>query len=133
VFGAALPEVRVQSQKSMLGQHGAGSSALQAVAACLSIRRGVVPPTINHEDPDPECGALRVVTEPEWCSPERVLVHAIGLGGFYYSAAAFEAAPERGRKSGFLRVQWSEGHNPKFAPTDEYTSPLTAWEPRQDV
>jgi 3-oxoacyl-[acyl-carrier-protein] synthase II len=133
VFGAALPEVRVQSQKSMLGQHGAGSSALQAVAACLSIRRGVVPPTINHEDPDPECGALRVVTEPEWCSPERVLVHAIGLGGFYYSAAAFEAAPERGRKSGFLRVQWSEGHNPKFAPTDEYTSPLTAWEPRQDA
>ena len=65
VFGAALPRVRVHSQKSMLGQHGAGSSALQAVAACLAIRRGAVPPTINHEDPDPACGSLRVVTAAE--------------------------------------------------------------------
>jgi hypothetical protein len=118
----------------MLGQHGAGSSALQAVGACLTIRRGVVPPTINHEDPDPQCGALRVVTCPEAVYPERVLVHSIGLGGFYYSAAALEM-PEptrRDRRTGFLSVKWSEGHNPKFAPADEYTRPLEPWEPRRD-
>jgi 3-oxoacyl-[acyl-carrier-protein] synthase II len=133
VFGAALPHVRVQSQKSMLGQHGAGSSALQAVAACLAIRRGAVPPTINHEDPDPECGPLRVVTTAEPFSPERVLVHAIGLGGFYYSAAAFERDPEAKRPTGTLQVRWSEDHNPKFPPAEEYTRPLSPWEARRDA
>jgi uncharacterized damage-inducible protein DinB len=46
-------------------------------AACLGIRRGVVPPTINHEDPDPSCGELRVVTTAENFGPRRVLVHSI--------------------------------------------------------
>jgi len=90
-FGAALPSVRVHSIKSMLGQHGAGSSALQAVAACLSIAEGIVPPTINHDHPDAACGAMRVVTAAEACSPKNVLVHAIGFRGFYYSCAAFTA------------------------------------------
>lgn len=131
-FGPALPALRIHSQKSMLGQHGAGSSALQAVAACLAIRRGAVPPTINHEQPDPECGPLRVVTSPESLQVDRVLTHAIGLGGFYYSAAAFERpAPER-RATGLQQVKWSEEHNPKFAPADEYMRPLSPWAPRSD-
>jgi 3-oxoacyl-[acyl-carrier-protein] synthase II len=130
-FGAALPGVRIHSQKSMLGQHGAGSSALQAVAACLAIRRGAVPPTINHDEPDPECGPLHVVTSPESLEVERVLVHAIGLGGFYYSAAAFERAPAA-RSTGLLQVKWSDAHNPKFAPAEDYQRPLTPWEPRSD-
>jgi 3-oxoacyl-[acyl-carrier-protein] synthase II len=133
VFGAALPSVRVHSQKSMLGQHGAGSSALQAAGACLTLRRGVVPPTINHEEPDPECGPLRVVTAAEASLPRRVLVHSIGLGGFYYSAAAFEAVPGPARQTGTLRVRWSEGHNPKFLPADDYQRRLTPWEPRGDA
>ena len=134
VFGDALPDVRIQSQKSMLGQHGAGSSALQAVGACLSLRRGVIPPTINHEDPDPSCGALRVVTQAEARHPQHVLVHSIGLGGFYYSAAAFEAAePMESRHTGLHTVRWSDGHNPRFLPADEYTRPLNPWEARHDA
>ncbi|MBC7789616.1 MAG: beta-ketoacyl-[acyl-carrier-protein] synthase family protein [Anaerolineae bacterium] len=133
LFGDSLPHVRVQSQKSMLGQHGAGSSALQAVAACLTIRRGVVPPTINHDDPDPACGTLRIVPDAEVFSPTRVLVHAIGLGGFYYSAAAFESQSESGRRTGMLQVRWSDDHNPKFPPADDFTLPLVPWAPRQDA
>jgi 3-oxoacyl-[acyl-carrier-protein] synthase II len=91
VFGETFPSLRVHSIKSMLGQHGAGSSALQVVAACLSIAEGVVPPTINHDNPDPVCGAMRVVTRAEACSPKNVLVHAIGFGGFYYSCGALTA------------------------------------------
>jgi 3-oxoacyl-[acyl-carrier-protein] synthase II len=132
LFGESLPQVRVTSQKSMLGQTGAGSSALQAVAACLVIRRRTVPPTINHDDPDPACGPLRVVTTAEPFNPRRVLVHSIGLGGFYYSAAAFEHTPTVAGNTGLLRVQWSEGHNQKFAPAEEFTRPLVPWEPRQD-
>ena len=132
LLGSALPQVRIQSQKSMLGQHGAGSSALQAIAACLTIRRGVVPPTINHDDPDPACGQLRVVTSAEVLATERVLVHSIGLGGFYYSAAAFEGKPDTGH-TGLMSVQWSEGHNPKFPPTEAFMRPLEPWSPRQDA
>jgi 3-oxoacyl-[acyl-carrier-protein] synthase II len=131
-FGNALDKVRVHSIKSMLGQHGAGSSALQAVAACLSIRRGVAPPTINHTDPDPECAGLRVVTEAEKCDPKRVLVHAIGLGGFYYSVAAFQAPAFDANMTGRFVVKWSGGQG-RFKPASDFTGPLTPWKPRSDA
>ena len=92
-----------------------------------------MPPTINQEDPDPDCGPLRVVTSAEPLAVERVLVHAIGLGGFYYSAAAFEQAPEGRRQTGLQQVRWSDDHHPKFIPAEEYTRPLSPWEPRRDA
>ena len=90
-LGQSFPETRIHSIKSMLGQHGAGSSALQAVTACLSIAEGVVPPTINYENPDPACGPIRLVTKAESCSSQNVVTHSIGFGGFYYSCGAFTA------------------------------------------
>ena len=132
-FGESLPNVRIHSQKSMLGQHGAGSSALQAVGACLTLRRSVVPPTINHDDPDPACGNLRVVTSAETGPARRVLVHSIGLGGFYYSAAAFEASSRAtGRKTGNKQVRWSD--TTVRIPSCGGVQPAAhAWEPRQDT
>jgi 3-oxoacyl-[acyl-carrier-protein] synthase II len=133
-FGDALQNVRVHSTKSMLGQHGAGSSALQAIAACLSIRRETVPPTINCEDPDPECGALRISGEPAQQRVDRVLVHSIGLGGFYYSVSAF--ARFEGvdpTASGAYQVTWSKGAQGRFVPAPEYQKPLVPWRPRQDT
>ncbi len=91
VFGDALPEINVHSIKSMLGQHGAGSSALQAIVSAMSIASQVVPPTINCEDPDPACGPLRIAADALERRVDRVVLHAIGMGGFYYSAAAFAA------------------------------------------
>lgn len=133
-FGERFPSLPVHSTKSMLGQHGAGSTALQAVAACLSIRRGAVPPTINLDNLDPACGALRVVTRMEESYPENVLVHAVGLGGFYYSVGAFTAPADSGsiQATGRLRVQWSAGAHPKFKPSPEFEKPLAPWRPRQD-
>ncbi|MBA3766197.1 MAG: beta-ketoacyl-[acyl-carrier-protein] synthase family protein [Acidobacteria bacterium] len=90
-LGDAFPTTPVHSTKSMLGQHGAGSSALQVVAACLSIHHQTAPPTINHQEPDPACGPIRVVTKSESMSIRNVLVHSIGLGGFYYSCGALTA------------------------------------------
>ena len=88
VFGDRLQHVPVHSIKSMLGQHGAGSSALQLVASALTIDRGRVPPTINCETLDPDCRPLNVVREATPVKASRVLVHSIGFGGFYYSATA---------------------------------------------
>ena len=122
----------------MLGQHGAGSSALQAVTACLAIRRRGIPPTINHDDPDPECGALPIVTEALAHASQRVLVHAIGLGGFYYSAAAFEAPDPIGsggmaNLSGMLRVSWSLKAHPRYKPKEMFQKPLVPWRPTGSV
>lgn len=128
VFGDHLRELRVHSIKSMLGQHGAGSSALQVVATCLGLRRAAVPPTINHEEPDPDGAPLRVVTQTEDLAHQRVLVHAIGLGGFYYSALALEAIPESAA-TGTGQVVWSRDGHPHFRPLEPYQRPLEPWAP----
>src|SRR5262249_35523086 len=124
-FGEHLPDVPIHSIKSMLGQHGAGSSALQAVTTCLSIRRRGIPPTINHDDPDPARGALPIVTAALTHAPERALVHAIGLGGFYYSAAAFESPGVRlgsgsAISTGMHRVRWSNAAHPRYKPREDF-------------
>ncbi len=87
--GAAAPITH--SVKSMLGQHGAGTSALQAIAACLTVSEGMVPPTINFDQPGEGCEDLRILSTATAVDHPRVLAHAIGMGGFYYSAAAFES------------------------------------------
>jgi 3-oxoacyl-[acyl-carrier-protein] synthase II len=92
-FGTRLVKLPIHSIKGALGQHGAGSSALQIAAACLTINRGLIPPTLNCDNLDPACGPLRIVRAPIAREVERVLVHSIGLGGFYYSAAAIETPP----------------------------------------
>ena len=127
-------EAPVHSIKSMLGQHGAGSSALQCASACLSLRREFAPPTANHETLDPACTGLNVITEATPGPFERVLVHSIGLGGFYYSAAAFRRsdwAPEE-NLTGLAQVRWSEEHHPRHLPAPEYQEPLAPWRPRGD-
>lgn len=91
-LGDLYSQVPVHSVKSMLGQHGAGTSALQAAAACLSIQTGQVPGTVNCEQLDEQCGSMNLLRETTKLSPKSVLTHAIGLGGFYYSAGLFTSA-----------------------------------------
>jgi 3-oxoacyl-[acyl-carrier-protein] synthase II len=90
-FGTRLAKLPIHSTKGALGQHGAGSSALQITAACLTIASGQIPPTLNCDRLDPACGPLRIIRQPVASETDRVLVHSIGLGGFYYSAMALEA------------------------------------------
>jgi 3-oxoacyl-[acyl-carrier-protein] synthase II len=80
-FGRHAYNMPVSSVKSMIGQPFAASGALQAVAACLSLRHGMVPPTINYDIPDPQCDLDYV---PNRARPARLktsLVHAHGMGG----------------------------------------------------
>lgn len=119
----------VHSIKSMLGQHGAGSSMLQCASAALTLRRKIAPPTANHENLDSECARINVLTEPLATDFKRVLVHSIGLGGFYYSAAALEQGDWSGEANltGIARVQWSDDHHPRHLPTPDYQEPLEPW------
>ena len=81
VFGPALRTVKVCAVKSMIGHALSASGALAAVAAAQTLRTGILPPTINYSNFDPECpldvnssGACRVDTGA-------VLIDALGFGG----------------------------------------------------
>ena len=55
VFGPRAKSVSISSTKSMTGHLLGGAGAIETAACSLSIRDGVIPPTINLENPDDEC------------------------------------------------------------------------------
>lgn len=55
VFGERAGRLPVSSVKSMIGHSMGAASAIESIVCCLALRDGVVPPTINHETPDPDC------------------------------------------------------------------------------
>lgn len=55
VFGKRYKKIPISSIKSMLGHPMGAASAIEAAVCCLTIKEGIIPPTINYETPDPEC------------------------------------------------------------------------------
>jgi 3-oxoacyl-(acyl-carrier-protein) synthase len=92
VFGKKAWNTPVSSLKSMCGQALAASSAMQIVTACLAIRDGVVPPTINYRVPDPACDLDYVPNVPRQARIRNVLIHAQSIGGSH--AVLIVAAPD---------------------------------------
>jgi 3-oxoacyl-[acyl-carrier-protein] synthase II len=62
-FGGRVKRVPVTSIKSMVGHCLAAAGAIEAATLALSIARGVVPPTVNFREPDPECDVDVVANE----------------------------------------------------------------------
>jgi 3-oxoacyl-(acyl-carrier-protein) synthase len=73
--------VPVSSIKSMTGQMLGATGAIQVVAACLSLRNQLIPPTINYSFPDPDCDLDYVPNIQRPARLRHVLVHAHGMGG----------------------------------------------------
>jgi 3-oxoacyl-[acyl-carrier-protein] synthase II len=63
VFGACDPAVPVFAPKSYFGNLGAGSGLSELAASLLAVVHGVVPATLNYEEPDPDC-PVAVLTRP---------------------------------------------------------------------
>jgi 3-oxoacyl-[acyl-carrier-protein] synthase II len=63
VFGACSPAVPVLAPKSYFGNLGAGSGLSELAASLLAAAHGVVPATLNYEEPDPAC-PVSVLTRP---------------------------------------------------------------------
>lgn len=55
VFGNHAGSVKISSTKSMTGHLLGAAGGIEAVFSCMAMDKGVIPPTINYEEPDPEC------------------------------------------------------------------------------
>ncbi|MBA3365920.1 MAG: ketosynthase chain-length factor [Actinobacteria bacterium] len=75
-------DVPVTAPKTMVGRLYAGGGALDVAAALLAIRDGVLPPTINLEQPAEGCDLAFVKDEAREAELDTVLVNARGFGGF---------------------------------------------------
>ncbi|MCS7238802.1 MAG: beta-ketoacyl-[acyl-carrier-protein] synthase family protein [Thermoguttaceae bacterium] len=63
-IAAVLPDVPVTAPKSFFGNLAAGTGAVEAAASVLAIQSGFIPPTLNYEEPDPECPINVVAGKP---------------------------------------------------------------------
>jgi 3-oxoacyl-[acyl-carrier-protein] synthase II len=76
-----LPKVPVSSTKSMTGHLLTAAAAVEALACLVAMERGAVPPTINLDEPDPECTLCHVSNQARE-QPVRVAVsNSFGFGG----------------------------------------------------
>jgi 3-oxoacyl-[acyl-carrier-protein] synthase II len=81
VFGEHAYQVAISSTKSMLGHAMGASGGLEAIACILSINNGMIPPTINYENPDPECDLFYTPNQAIERDVQVALSNSFGLGG----------------------------------------------------
>ncbi len=82
VFGNRATEVPVTAPKTMVGRLYAGGASLDVAAALLAMRDGVIPPTINLDEPAEGCDLDFVTGEAREAKVDTALVNARGYGGF---------------------------------------------------
>jgi 3-oxoacyl-[acyl-carrier-protein] synthase II len=81
VFGSHAYELAVSSTKSMLGHMFGAAGAVEAMMCVRALHEGVLPPTINYRNPDPDCDLDYVPNEARAAQVDVALSNAMGLGG----------------------------------------------------
>ncbi len=80
VFGKKTDDIPVGACKSMLGHMLGASGAVEAAITAMVIYRGMIPPTINLDNPDPECN-LNLVTSATKGNIDIAITNSFGFGG----------------------------------------------------
>lgn len=81
VFGDHAYKLMVSSTKSMTGHLLGAAGGLEAVITAWVLEKGVVPPTINYEEPDPECDLDYVPNTARQAAVEYAMSNSLGFGG----------------------------------------------------
>jgi 3-oxoacyl-[acyl-carrier-protein] synthase II len=81
VFGGHAGKVPISSTKSMTGHLLGAAGGVEAVISLLALSRGILPPTINLEHPDPECDLDYVPNTARKATVDVVMSNSFGFGG----------------------------------------------------
>lgn len=81
VFGEYAYELPISSTKSMIGHTLGAAGAIEAGICVMAIQHGIIPPTANLDQPDPDCDLDYVPKVARSASLETVLTNSLGFGG----------------------------------------------------
>ena len=81
VFGAHVQKLMVSSTKSMTGHTLGAAAGVEAVASLLALSTGILPPTINLEQQDPQCAVDAIPNVAREKRVGAVLSNSFGFGG----------------------------------------------------
>jgi 3-oxoacyl-[acyl-carrier-protein] synthase II len=81
LFGEQAYKVAVSSTKSMTGHLLGAAGGIESAIAAMVVRTGTIPPTINYENPDPECDLDYVPNVARQAEIRHVLSNSFGFGG----------------------------------------------------
>lgn len=81
LFGEHAYKLAISSTKSMTGHLLGGTGGVEAIYSALTIKNGIIPPTINYETPDPECDLDYVPNEARKAQVKVAMSNSFGFGG----------------------------------------------------
>jgi 3-oxoacyl-[acyl-carrier-protein] synthase II len=81
VFGEHAKKIPISATKSMTGHLLGAAGSTEAIFTILSLRDGILPPTINYEEPDPECDLDYVPNVARRKPIQAAMSNAFGFGG----------------------------------------------------
>jgi 3-oxoacyl-[acyl-carrier-protein] synthase II len=81
VCGARMPSIPISSNKSMIGHTLSAAGAVEAAFSFITMREGVLPPTINYDNPDPAIDLDVVPNVKRSADVKAVLSNSFGFGG----------------------------------------------------
>jgi 3-oxoacyl-[acyl-carrier-protein] synthase II len=94
VFGECAYKIPVSSTKSMTGHLLGGAGAIEAAICVLTLQYGIIPPTINYVNPDPECDLDYVPNTARKADVDKAISNSFGFGG-HNSVLALKRYRER--------------------------------------